>query len=226
MAQRTVPPADLHEQRRAMSYEEFIAWSDEDTHAEWVHGEAIVFMPPALPHQELAGFLHTLLSLYARFFNLGIVLLAPFEMQLFPGRSSREPDLLFVAREHRERLTPARLDGPADLVIELISDSSAVRDREEKFQEYQAAGVREYWLFDPRPGREQADFYRLTARGLYEAVLPDAQGRYHAATLPGFWLRLDWLWQRPLPDALTLLAAIAPQALHTALRATETPGEA
>ncbi len=221
MAQQVVDTQAAQEQRLKMTYEEFLEWADEDTHAEWVAGEVIVFMPPKRVHQRILNFLSVLLSAYARFFGLGEVLEAPFEMRLGRGKPSREPDLLFVARDHLDRLTEERLEGPADLVIELVSDSSVARDYEEKFREYVAAGVREYWICDPRPGRQQTSFYQLTAAGKYQAVLPDADGRYHALVLPGFWLEPGWLWEQPLPDPLTALATIAPQALRGALATAE-----
>ncbi len=216
MAQRTTT-SPTGEHRLAMSYEDYLAWADEDTHAEWVDGEVIVFMPPTDRHQDIIGFLDTLLRLFTELFDLGVVRVAPFEMRARPGGPAREPDLLFVAREHLDRLTPRRLAGPADLVVEVVSPDSATRDRTEKFAEYQAMGVREYWIFDPRSGQEGAFFYRLTADGAYEPIPPDADGRYHSTVLPGFWLRPDWLWQEPLPGALTTLAAIAPDALRGAL---------
>jgi len=206
------------EKRLKMSYEEFLAWSGEDTHAEWVDGEVVVFMPPKDRHQAIVGFLHIVLSLFANLFNLGVVRVAPFEMRVRPDGPAREPDLLFIARDHLDRLTPERLEGPADLVVEVISDDSVARDRADKFYEYQEAGVREYWLIDPRPDKERADFYQLTPEGRFQAALPDADGRYHAAVLPDFWFRPDWLWQETLPDPLTALAEIrglSPQAIQT-----------
>ncbi len=226
MAQQVAGTQAAQERRLKMTYEEFLDWADEDTHAEWVAGEVIVFMPPKTVHQRLLNFLSALLSTYARFFGLGEVLEAPFEMRLGRGKPSREPDLLFVAREHRDRLTAERLDGPADLVIELVSDSSVVRDYEEKFRDYEAAGVREYWICDPRPDKQQTSFYQLTVEGRYQAVPPDADGRYHALVLPGFWLDPAWLWQEPLPDPLTALATIAPEALRGALTAAESGRQA
>ena len=129
---------------------------------------------------------------------------------------ARLPDLLFVAAAHLDRVTPQRLLGPADLVIELISPDSVGRDRTAKFQEYEAAGIPEYWLFDPRPGQQRSTFYRMTTRGRYEAVALDADGRYHSVVLPGFWLRPAWLWQEPLPNPVTALWEIAPEAIVAA----------
>ena len=157
-------------------------------------------MPPNLLHQRLVAFLETLLSWYVRRLDLGEVVQAPFEMRIRPGRSSREPDLLFVSRANAARLTLERLEGPADLVVEIVSAHSAVRDRREKFAEYQEAGVPEYWLLDARPGQRQASFFQLGSDGRYREIAPDVEGRYYSAVLPGFWLDPAWLWQDSLPD--------------------------
>lgn len=114
----------------------------------------------------------------------------------------REPDLLVVAHEHLARLRETYLDGPADLVVEIISPESAQRDRGEKFDEYEAAGVPEYWLIDTE--EEQAEFYRL-AEGRYRLARTDAEGLYHSVVLEGFWLQADWLWREPLPRVLDVL---------------------
>jgi Uma2 family endonuclease len=219
MAQPVVAAQPVHEQRLKMSYEEYLAWEDEGAHGEWVDGEVIVFMPPTERHQAILTFLAALISTFADLFNLGVVRVAPFEVRARPDGPAREPDLLFVAREHLDRLTPQRLAGPADLVVEVVSHSSVGRDRGDKFYEYQEAGVPEYWILDPRPGKERADFYHLMASGKYQAVLPDANGRYHSRVLPGFWLDPEWLWREPLPNLLAILGIIAPQALREAVSA-------
>ncbi len=121
-------------------------------------------------------------------------------------------------------MTEDRPEGPADLVIELLSDSSVTRDRDRKFYEYQEAGLPEYWLFDPRPGKQCADFYRLSAAGKYEAVALDALGRYHSSVLPGFWMKPEWAWQEPQPDYLSLLLHINPQAVQAVLQRTQSAG--
>ncbi|MBS1253666.1 MAG: hypothetical protein MAG451_02719 [Anaerolineales bacterium] len=198
------------EQRLRMSYEEFLTWADEDVHAEWVDGEVIIHMPPKTRHQDVVGFLHKLLGIFVDFFRLGKLLTAPYEMKIDPPDGpAREPDLLFIAQENLARLTENRLEGPANLIIEVISDDSVSRDRSEKFYEYQAAGVREYWIIDPRPGTERADFWVLDAAGRYQPAPADEDGVYRSTVVPGFWLRVDWLWAEELPDPLRTFAEIA-----------------
>jgi Uma2 family endonuclease len=181
------PPA-----RPKMTYEEFLAWCDEDTWAEWVDGEVIVFSPAHRQHQNVEGFLESVLRIFVETWGLGVVISAPFQMKMQRGR---EPDLLFVAREHLDRLQETYLNGPADLVIEIISTDSRLRDREEKFAEYERGGVQEYWLIDPE--RERADFYVLDAEGYYQRQPVEAEGVYRSEAIPGFWLKVAWLWQPP-----------------------------
>src|SRR6266571_6296083 len=80
--------------RLRMSYEEFLAWADEDVHAEWVDGEVIVQMPPKEPHQRVVAFLIQLMGLFIQLYNLGRLLPAPFEMLALPDGAAREPDLI------------------------------------------------------------------------------------------------------------------------------------
>ncbi len=184
-----------------MTYEEFLAWADEDTLAEWVDGEVIMLSPASYQHQRLSDFLGAVLGIYVETCHLGQVLSAPFQMRL--ALSGREPDLLFVSEERMNIVRETYLDGAADLVVEIASPESVARDRGEKFVEYEIAGVSEYWLLDPE--RRRAEFYHLGADNNYQVALPDAEGVYHSKVVPGFWLRVEWLWERPLPPALDIL---------------------
>ena len=190
-----------------MSYEEYLAWEQEGGIAEWVNGEVHIQMTASHEHQNVVEFLHVMLDLFVRLSGLGKVRIAPFAMRAKADGPAREPDVLFIASEHLGRLESRQLNGPADLIVEVISDDSVARDRDEKFYEYQDAGVREYWIVDPRPNRQRADFYVLNANGRYQPVPINADNTYRSAVLPGFWLRVDWLWQEE-PNPLAALAEI------------------
>ena len=208
MAQATLEKSQTAEPSRRMSWEEFLEWKPKRAFWEWVDGEVTELTSVEQRHESLVGFLYILLTHFTGKFNSGRTMIAPFLMRLASRPSGREPDVLFVARENSSRLQGAYLDGAADLVIEVISPESDERDRVTKLAEYEAGGVREYWLLDYLA--QEAFFYQLDAQGHYQRVLPDANGRYDSAILSGFWLNTDWLWQEPKPliDAMRALNLI------------------
>ncbi len=186
-----------------VSYEEFLDWTEDGTHAEWVDGEILIMSPTSAIHQDLADFLAALLRLYSEARQPGTVISAPFQMKAGPELPGREPDVLFVASERRDQIKESYLDGPADLAVEVISRDSRARDRGDKFYEYEQGGVREYWLIDPL--RRQAEFYRLGDDGIFQAVPVGDDGIFRSEVLEGLWLRVDWLWQEPLPALLSVV---------------------
>lgn len=191
------PPAPV-------AWEDFLAWLDEDVRAEWVAGEIVEMPPSSDEHQEVVGFVYVILREYVQRHRLGRLFLAPFLMRLPSRPSGREPDLLFVSAAHAERVTRTYVDGPADLVVEIVSPESVQRDYGETLAEYEAAGILEYWLIDPL--RREARFYRLGDDGTYRSAPLDEQGVFTSQAVPGFRLRVAWLWQRPLPTLAEALA--------------------
>ena len=184
------------------TFESFIEWVDEDTSAEWVEGEVVFMSPASTQHQLIAGFLYVAIRGFVEHHSLGTVLNAPFKIKL-PGYGP-EPDILFLATANMGRLRKAHLDGPADLIVEIVSPDSVERDRVKKYNAYEAAGVGEYWLIDPE--YQSAEFYTLV-NGPYElAGITDCV--YTSRTLPGFQLTVDWLWRTPLPTLVETLRAL------------------
>jgi len=219
LLEKTIQEASAEfELRIPMSYEQFLTELSEDVHAEWVNGETILFMPPKPDHQRIISFLLTVIRLFVEHFNLGEILTAPVEMKPTPDSNSREPDLLFVARENLDRFGDAKLEGPADLVVEIVSPESESRDTVDKLREYEAEGIREYWIIDSRAGKERTLFYVLDSNGRYRRVQPDRNGIYTSTVLSGFWLNVSWLWADPQPSALEASALIiGPDALIQAI---------
>ncbi len=159
--------------------------------------------PASIEHQDLGSWLEMILRGYVRRRKLGRVVDAPFMVLLQATQQGREPDLLFIKTENLGRLQKTYFEGPPDLVVEIISPESVSRDRGRKFVEYESEGIPEYWLIDPI--RRQADFYQLSDEGHYRLALPDAEGIYHSRSVADFWLNVEWFWQTPLPDELSIL---------------------
>lgn len=170
-----------------ISYQDFLEWYDEQR-AEWVDGEIIMGQPPTFEHQTNSDFLAALLRVYVETRELGVMVSAPFQMRLKKQKSGREPDLLFVAKANLNRIKQNYLDGPADLVIEIISPESVGQDRGEKFVEYEAAGIREYWLIDPQ--RKQAEFYRLDDEHRYQLITSGREGTFYSQVIEGFYIKI------------------------------------
>jgi Uma2 family endonuclease len=193
-----------------MSYEEYERWVDSHTHSEWVDGEVTVFMPAIPRHADIASFLITLLRYFVDLRQAGRVLVEPAEMKLREGGSYREPDIFFVSTQHLDRIDSRRLNGPADLVIEILSEDDPDRDRVEKYQEYVEAGIPEYWIVDGREGRSGVQLFARGLDGRYALIESDAEGRLRSRVLDGFWLDPAWLAADPLPSVVTCLQQIVP----------------
>jgi len=204
LAERRQRPDYVPPPTPPVSWEEFLAWAPDDWRVEWVAGEIIEMPPPHEDHQDTGLFLITFLLLYVQRHGLGRIFYERFLMRLAQKPSGREPDLVFVKREHVGRINPTFLDGPADLVVEIVSPDSVTRDYREKLAEYEAAGIPEYWIIDPR--QSEARFYQLGEDGRYRLAALDEDGIYTSLAVEGFRLRVSWLWQRPMPTIDEALA--------------------
>lgn len=174
-----------------MTEEEFIAWCDEDTRAEWVDGEVVMMAPVSDEHSDLDGWLLSLLRLFAEHHNLGLVRGPEFPVRLGSQRRRRVPDLLFVSQARREILRRHHVEGAPDLVVEIVSPESLARDWREKYLEYEKAGVKEYWVIDPMA--QHVELYVHSGPGGYKRV-PEKDGTLTSSVLPGLRIRTEWLW--------------------------------
>lgn len=172
---------------------------------EWVRGRLVEMSPPpSFDNGRHIVFLLEIMDAYAQHHDLGVVVGDHFAQRL--GDTVRIPDVAFFRKAHLDRIKATHSEGGADLVVEIVSPDSGARDRGEKFEEYERAGIEEYWIVDPI--RRLAEFYRLN-NGLYGRVETDADGCVQSSTLPGFFVKVAWLWDRPkLIDALRELGLI------------------
>lgn len=219
MVQQSTLPKLVRGEWVPMTCEEFLAWVPDGMQAEWVDGAGIIFASTSTLHGELVLFFTDLLRRYLLLFDLGRVFAAPVELRLPPRGERREPDIFGVLAQHADRILRRWVDGPADFVVEFVSEWSAREDRVVKLRVYALAGIPEYLIGDAREGQIGIEFYRLGDDGQYHLVGPDARGRFHSVVLPGFWFESRWFREEPLPEVDDLMLAIAPDAYEAWLLA-------
>jgi Uma2 family endonuclease len=188
-----------------VSGEEYLA-NFAETYHEWVKGTVIKISSVSEQHDLLTAYFRQLLDAYLALNPVGCTRSAPFVMRLEAIRSYREPDLQMILTSNPGQLSGTAMSGPADLCIEIVSPESAPRDYGDKLIEYEAGGVKEYWIIDPV--RQRGQFNRLTESGVYTAFNPDDQGIYHTPLLPRLALHVPTLWQDPLPNVVEIVQAV------------------
>ena len=194
---RPVPGVRLTERQ-------FADWLPEQIKAEWVDGEVILVPAETPSHNDREGLLAAAVRLYVEHHGLGRVFAGTVPVRL-PGRRRRRiPDLVFVAGARPHLILDTFIDGAPDLIVEIVSPDSVTRDWVDKRDEYERAGVREYWVADHH--RERFALYALHGKR-YRQVKPDGDGRVHSRVLKGVFIRPEWLWQSPLPKAAVILKA-------------------
>lgn len=189
-----------------VSFEEYLRLGHEGR-AEWVDGKVEKQMPVSWIHQQLLIFLTVLLESFLDLRKLGVITSAGYPVRLADQERAREPDLMVILNDKLNRITPTYFDGAPDICIEIVSPESVGRDYETKFNEYEAAGVPEYWLFDP--ARRAADIYALDEDGKYARLPLDQRGRLVSRVLPGFALDPALLWRKPMLRGKAILDLVA-----------------
>jgi len=185
-----------------MTEDEYDQWREENLRGEWVDGEVELMSPASTVHVQLQVLLSNVLHSYCSEKRLGEILGPELAIRLARQRRRRTPDLLFVQTSRLNLIRPTYLDGPPDAVFEIVSPDSVRRDWRDKYLEYDAAGVGEYWIIDPLS--EVVEAYGRTEGGPF-AALAEQDGRIASQVIPGFYLKPEWLWQRPLPTPFALL---------------------
>ena len=185
--------------RIAMTFEEYLEVTTlPHDRFEYEAGEAIEMPGVDLLHSELHDWLQTLLSMWVRRRKLGRVIPAGYVQPTSERSVGRIPDISFVSTERLSVLGTKQYEGPADLVVEIVSPGSRTIDRRVKFREYAEAGVREYWILDPH--RKLAEFFVLEKGAFVPAE--GEESAYASSVIPGVVLEPAWLWDQPPVDEI------------------------
>ncbi|HSE83430.1 MAG TPA: Uma2 family endonuclease [Thermodesulfobacteriota bacterium] len=176
------------------SEEEYFEMTDEDSLCELFYGELIMHSPSSIKHERIFSFLITLLNIYVERNRLGTVIGSRFAMRLRRNLIV-EPDVIFIGKKKEKNIKSTYLDGPCDLVVEILSKSTRGYDLNEKRRAYRDHRIPEIWLVD-------ADNKVLIVDILSDAAYKTKniqKGSFTSAVLKGFSLQASWLWEEPLP---------------------------
>ena len=131
--------------KRKLTYADYFNMPDDDTYYELIDGELIEFHTPNIAHQRAVGNFILELGKLMRDTGMGEI------FQILTGVVLSDtdivlPDMLFISKERSSIIRYEAIHGAPDLVIEILSSSTARRDRIVKREMYARHGVREYWL--------------------------------------------------------------------------------
>ena len=166
----------------------------EGTRYQLIEGELYLMSPsPKFTHQAIAWNLVGIFSRYLERHPVGRAFFAPFDVFL-SDNDVVQPDVFFVAKEGMKLVQDDGVHGAPDLVIEILSPSTAQLDKKTKRRVYARAGVKEMWLVDPSLLQIQRyDFARDTAKPVQ---LIEEDETFSTPLLPGLTLAAAEIFKR------------------------------
>ena len=173
-----------------MTYDEYCLLPEDRNQYELFDGELVMTPSPTVRHQEIVGKLHAWLLAYVEKKSLGKVYIAPLDT-IFNKYTVLQPDILYVSKERLSEVAKERIEGAPDLVVEVLSPSTADKDRRRKLAVYSQFGVQEYWIVDPET--RTMELYRPTGEGLQLARQFASGDTFKSHLLSGFQLQVDSL---------------------------------
>ncbi len=170
-----------------LTYEDYCRLPNDGKRYEIIDGELFVTPSPLTLHQRIVTRLTMHLCAFVEEQRLGEIFVSPFDV-VFSDFDVVEPDILFVSKKRVSVITPKNVRGAPDLVIEVLSQTTAKTDRTTKLKLYARYGVKEYWIIDPNGPSGQ--IYRRGKGAFAQASKVGAAGELTSPLFPGFSLPL------------------------------------
>lgn len=185
----SLPADQVWPEQGQWTYEDFLRLPDDGVRYEIVDGVLYMTNAPDPEHQSAVGEVFVAIRQAVKPADAGVVYTAPIEVHLPGVAQPVQPDILFIAQARRDIVKDKFIEGAPDLIVEITSPSTARADRKVKLDAYERAGVREYWIVNPRT--RFIEMYVL-ARGEYALHGEFGPGERVASTvLPGLELITD-----------------------------------
>jgi Uma2 family endonuclease len=170
-----------------LTYEDYCLLPNDGKRYEIIDGELFVTPSPLRQHQKVLANLLYYLTEFVKRRDLGEVYPAPLDV-VFSEYDVVEPDILYVSRARASVMTEKNIQGAPDLVVEVLSPSTAQIDRTTKLKLYGRYGVAEYWVIDSMAC--SVEVYRLVPGGFELAAQLDSSQSLTSPLFPGLSLPL------------------------------------
>jgi Uma2 family endonuclease len=144
-------------------------------------------------HQIISGNLNEKIRAFVKEKSAGLLLYAPIDIYL-DTENAFQPDIVFIAKQRRDIIKDDGIHGAPDLVIEILSPSTAYYDIKKKYKMYEKSGVKEYWIVDP--DMKNVELFSLTEQSKFalSASISD-KGVVKSGILNGFEINLDEIFR-------------------------------
>ncbi|MFW9996721.1 MAG: Uma2 family endonuclease [Candidatus Odinarchaeota archaeon] len=182
------------------TWEQFIEFASEDISCELIGGTIVVHSPASLEHEQIFQWLLIFFNRFLKATESGSVIGSRFVMKI-DSNWAPEPDLFIIRPEKENLFKDTYFDGPADLIIEILSKSTRKTDLEDKLPKYLTSGVNEIWIIDPDNGT--ITVHSKTSSKEYRTGESFQSGFSAQLTF-----KVEWLWNRNKYDPLEVLEDI------------------
>ena len=159
---------------------------------ELIQGQLVRTPAPSVQHQRIVAALYRALDTFVRDTEDGEVFFAPTDVRLDED-TVVQPDVLFVAAEHADRVGTQEIGGPPDVVMEVVSPTNSHHDLLRKKTLYEQYDVPEYWIVDPES--RTVEVFRNTDGGIEQHARAVERGTAASALLEDFTVDLDALFE-------------------------------
>ena len=169
---------------------------EENLKMEFINGEIIFHSPVKLKHNEANGNIYKMLDTFCIENDLGLVGIEKLMVSL--TRNDYEPDVCFWKQSRAKDFTEDQMQFPApDLVVEVLSKSTANNDRTTKYDDYEAHGVKEYWIIDP--SKQTFEQYVLSHKK-YDLVFKGKDGILESVAVKNFKIPVRAIFDKRLTN--------------------------
>lgn len=155
---QTRESAAQYKAKKVHTYQDYLELPDDRNRYEIIEGELIMSPSPTTIHQKVSLNIEVAIQSHLEKNAQGELFHAPCDVKL-SETNVVQPDIFFISNENKKIIADDNIQGAPDLIIEILSPSSAYYDLVEKKELYEKFGVKEYWIVDPK--KHWAEIYVL-----------------------------------------------------------------